>query len=339
MLAGIGAVLAVAVVALAIVLGRGKGSDHLFVAAGSSNVSAEKESGGTEKSGGLFDIGSDKKWEKEYAERLDAYLEYYEEHEKDADKVYGWVLLNENKLPYMVLDYIQSTENSNGDEDKTYNIMVLDYIDDTVEVLAERQFEYFASPTVLSNACFIDGGSSYFELKDGRLIELTEKDFGSESEVYLSPYVRIVWERENNRIEEVYEDSLYYDMSAFPYTYIGRVWEMSMPRLCSMGEISNKFLEDILLGKREAAAFDLYKIDDEVFFNDGNRYYIGSDECYPGDFYKELLSYYDAEEKSDVIIKSEGVIYHEGFFEGASFKTLLRELRKRPVRGTEAVCE
>ena len=149
MLAGIGAVLAVAVVALAIVLGRGKGSDHLFVAAGSSNVSAEKESGGTEKSGGLFDIGSDKKWEKEYAERLDAYLEYYEEHEKDADKVYGWVLLNENKLPYMVLDYIQSTENSNGDEDKTYNIMVLDYIDDTVEVLAERQFEYFASPNSL----------------------------------------------------------------------------------------------------------------------------------------------------------------------------------------------
>lgn len=193
--------------------------------------------------------------------------------------------------------------------------------------------------TVLSNACFIDGGSSYFELKDGRLIELTEKDFGSEREVYLSPYVRIVWERENNRIEEVYEDSLYYDMSAFPYTYIGRVWEMSMPRLCSMGEISNKFLEDILLGKREAAAFDFYKIDDEVFFNDGNRYYIGSDECYPGDFYKELLSYYDAEEKSDVIIKSEGVIYHEGFFEGASFKTLLRELKKRPVRGTEAVCE
>lgn len=71
-----------------------------------------------------------------------------------------------------------------------------------------------------------------FELKDGRLIELTEKDFGSEGEVYLSPYVRIEWDSENNRIGEVYEDSFYYDISTSPYTYIGRVCRIPEPRLC-----------------------------------------------------------------------------------------------------------
>lgn len=103
----------------------------------------------------------------------------------------------------------------------------------------------------------------------------------------------------------------------------------------SMGEISSKVLEDILLGKREATAFDFYKIDDGVFFNEGDRFYIGSDECYWPDFCRELLSYYGTEENSDVIIESEGVIYHEGFFEGSSFRTLLRELRKRPVSSIE----
>lgn len=95
-------------------------------------------------------------------------MEYYEEHEKDGDTVYGWVLLNEDNLPYMVLDYIQSTKNPNGGEDHTYHIMVLDYIDDTVEVLAERQFENIFDgavyPSIMSNDCFIvcyiDGGDS-----------------------------------------------------------------------------------------------------------------------------------------------------------------------------------
>lgn len=54
MLVGVCAVLVVAVVALVIVLSKGKGSGNPDIAASSSNVSTEKESGGTEKLGGFL---------------------------------------------------------------------------------------------------------------------------------------------------------------------------------------------------------------------------------------------------------------------------------------------
>lgn len=339
MLVGVGAVLVVAVIALVVVLSKGKGSDNPDVAASSSNVSTEKESGDTEKPEGLLDIGGDKKWEKEYAERLDAYLEYYEEHEKDADTVYGWVLLNKDNLPYMVLENAKFTGNHNGYEDYTFNVKVLDYIDDNVELIAERQFERGVLPNVLSNVCFIDGDGGYL-LKDGRFIEITEKDFGSESEMYLSPYVSIEWDSANNRIGEVYEDSFYYDISVSPYAYIGRNKQKFKASLSGEREAT---FEAILSGEREATVYDFYKEGDEIFYNN-DRYYIGSDECYSSDFYKELLSHYGDEEDSDNIICSRnvGVVDGESVLDleksvlyGASFRTFLRELRKRPVGSIE----
>lgn len=56
MLVGSGTVLAVAAAALVLVLGRGKGSDNSDIAASSSNVSSEKESGGTEKPDDYLDM-------------------------------------------------------------------------------------------------------------------------------------------------------------------------------------------------------------------------------------------------------------------------------------------
>lgn len=315
-LIGVGAVLAVAVVALVVVLSKGKGSGSPDIASSSSNVSTEKESGGTEKSGGFFDGGSDKKWEKEYVERLDAYLEYYEEHVKDSEKVLGYVLINEDKLPYMVLNYGDGI-----DQEYVRNyISIVDYIDNTVKVVAEKQFDGVdVSPYLFDSVCFlsfsVDNGYGYdkifFKLEDGNLVKVD----GNEPLTLFGGYY--------------ITDKFYYNITSGLYEYIGR-------------ETLKDYTEDaIYSGRREASDVDFLvvgspsnKDDMEIVFQ-RDSFYIGSEQVSILDFKDKLTSYNMSDEDANVEYGGLQLGIGNFRFYDASFRNLLRALKEKPAGSVE----
>lgn len=148
MLAGVGVVLVVLVVAV------------LFV---------------TGVMGGKAKVGS-KRWEKQYEKRMEAYQEYYAEHMNDWAEVGGLVLLDEDSYPYMLL-YCQNKES-----DEYVDISVIGYEDKKAKVIAGKLNSGGLLPHSGENYCFFEElceEDKYYELKDGDFVELSREDIES----------------------------------------------------------------------------------------------------------------------------------------------------------------